>query len=90
VDYSWEVDNDLDGYGEYDHRKKVVKINLDLHDENEEPLADTFIHEQLHVAFPEMVEDDVVKATMFFMVLLDGSQLGQIKRRYMRKLKKNA
>jgi hypothetical protein len=90
VDWKWVVDNKLQFCGEVCHRTKTVKINLDVHEDSDEVLVDTFIHEQLHVAFPEMVEVDVQQTTRFIMAILDERQLDKVEKRYMKKLKKNA
>jgi hypothetical protein len=88
VDWKWVIDNGIEGFGEVIPRTKTVKINLREHVENDEPIVDTFVHEQLHILFPDMDEDEVARTTTAIMYFLTEKQLTQIENRYMKKLKK--
>jgi hypothetical protein len=91
VNWKWKVNNKLgNAYGEVDPIKKVVWINLKEHEETDEPLVDTFIHEQLHLMFPEADEDDVERMTTAIIYFLSAEQLQELEAHYMAKLKEDA
>jgi hypothetical protein len=89
VNWKWRVNNKLKAYGEIDPIKKVVWINVKGHADGE-PLVDTFIHEQLHLMFPEADEEDVERMTTAIIYFLSAEQLQEIEARYMAKLNEDA
>src|SRR5262249_38670523 len=91
VDWKWKVNNKLrNAYGEIDPIKKVVWINLKEHEETDEPLVDTFIHEQPHLLFPDLDEEDVERCTQAIIYFLTAEQLQELEARYMAKLREAA
>ena len=91
MNWKWRVNNKLsNAFGEVDPIKKVVWINLKEHKELDEPLVDTFIHEQLHILFPALDEDEIETATMAVIHFLTAEQLQELEAQYMAKLKEDA
>jgi hypothetical protein len=91
VNWKWRVNNKLkDAFGEVNPYKKVVSINLNEHERCDEPLVDTFIHEQLHILFPALGEDEIETVTQAVIWFLSAEQLEEIEARYMAKLNEDA
>ncbi len=61
--WKWAVDNELDAYGQTDFENKTIWINLEAHDECDESLVDTCIHETMHVLYPKKTEKQVEELT---------------------------
>jgi hypothetical protein len=62
--YRFKKDNKMRGaYGDWDGDKKIVRINKKLHKNNKKRLANTIIHEKMHINHPKMWEKTVAKKT---------------------------
>mgnify|MGYP007071569735 CR=1 FL=1 len=58
-----KVDNKLNGYGETDLKKRIVKINKSKKKNKKGEIIDSIVHEKSHILHPKMHEKNIQKRT---------------------------